>query len=942
MNRILLFAALLGAYLNSYSQKYHRIQANISKEKINLLVENGFEADHFHLENGVFEGDISEKDIAILMKEKIDFKYTIKDLEKSYADFNKQIDKKNKTKNLRSLATPNNFSLGSYGGFYSTNELLAILDQMRSLYPNLISIKSSIGNSVEGRPIYMVKISDNADVDEPESELFLNALHHAREPMSLSQLVYFMWHVLENYGNNEEITTLINCTEMYIVPIVNPDGYLYNQTNSPNGGGMWRKNRKNNGNGTFGVDINRNYGYFWGYNNSGSSSNTGSETFRGTSAFSEPETQAIRNFCNNHDFVASMDFHSYGNYCIYPFGYSSTNNNPEISLFQQLGSYLTQENNFVAGNAYQTVSYVANGAGDDWKYGEQSTKNKIYSFTPEVGLGSDGFYPAQSRIIPLCESTLPMNIKILKLASKFATLNYTATNATNQLNNNVSFSVNNFGLRNPSYTVSLSSASPYVSSIAAPVSLSNMSFQQIQNASLNYTIDSNTPIGTPIDFTLSLDNGHSPISRTFTVVYTCASPENLSSTNIGVNNATMVWNPVNGVTAYNINFKKHSDTNWSPDIISSSTSYTINGLDAETTYQFRVKTANCSTYSLVDFNTLGLCASPANLGTSNITANSAILNWTATNNASTYQVEYKQSSSNSWINSGNTNNTNFTLNALQTATAYDWRVSATCPSGISSTSSANFTTSAAASYCSAKGNSVYYFWIDYFKLGNITRSSGADAGYYNGTSSQINLTANTSNTVTYSAGYRSTRYTVYWRVWIDYNKDGDFSDAGELIASRSSSGTGNYNSNFVVPSTALNGQTRMRIAMKYGAYPSPCETYSYGEVEDYTVNIAGGSNSTSSTNARIGNLASFENDLTFDGKIYPNPVKEELNLLFKNPLTEDTQFHIVDLNGKILINKILPKETNEHAENVGHLLPSVYLLRLSNNTQSKVIRFVKE
>src|SRR5690606_2209606 len=114
-------------------------------------------------------------------------------------------------------------------------------------------------------------ISDQPDVDQDEPEVLYDALHHAREPASLSQLIFYMWYLLENYGTNDEVTYLVDSTEMYFVPCVNPDGYVYNWNNHPTGGGMWRKNRRVNGNGTFGVDLNRNYGHEWGYNNTGSS-----------------------------------------------------------------------------------------------------------------------------------------------------------------------------------------------------------------------------------------------------------------------------------------------------------------------------------------------------------------------------------------------------------------------------------------------------------------------------------------------------------------------------------------------------------------------------------------------------------------------------------------------------------------------------------------------
>ena len=177
---------------------------------------------------------------------------------------------------------------------YTFDEVLIELDSMRLLYPSLISAKQSIGTSIEGKDIWIVRISDNPDVDEQEPEVLYTALHHAREPQSMMTLMYFMYYLLENYGTDPEATFLVENRELYFVPVLNVDGYLYNQQTNPNGGGFWRKNRHNNGDGSFGVDLNRNYGYQWGYDNTGSSPNPSNNTYRGTAPFSEPETQAIR------------------------------------------------------------------------------------------------------------------------------------------------------------------------------------------------------------------------------------------------------------------------------------------------------------------------------------------------------------------------------------------------------------------------------------------------------------------------------------------------------------------------------------------------------------------------------------------------------------------------------------------------------------------------
>ena len=141
-------------------------------------------------------------------------------------------------------------------------------------------------------------MSNNPSVDQPaKPQMLVTSLHHAREPGSLSAVIYYLSYLLENYSTDTHIKTIIDNTELYFVPCVNPDGYIYNITTYPGGGGMWRKNRRVNAGGSFGVDLNRNYGYNWGFDNVGSSPNGVSDTYRGASAFSEPETQAVRNFC---------------------------------------------------------------------------------------------------------------------------------------------------------------------------------------------------------------------------------------------------------------------------------------------------------------------------------------------------------------------------------------------------------------------------------------------------------------------------------------------------------------------------------------------------------------------------------------------------------------------------------------------------------------------
>lgn len=942
----LVMFVLITSIVNAQRMKFHRITAEIDPQKLEYLFSNGLEIDHFSYENKKnFTAEISDSDLSLLKKNNVKVTYIVEDLEKNLVKHNQEIDKKSAKNAKVAVATPTNFALGSYGGYYTFAELQTVLDQMRTLYPNLISAKSSIGTTVEGRSVFMVKISDNPDADEAEPEMFFNAVHHAREPMSMSQLIFFMWHILENYNTDKDIRTLVNSTELYIVPCVNPDGYVYNQTTNPSGGGMWRKNRKNNGNGTFGVDINRNYGFQWGIDNTGSSPTTSSDTYRGTAPFSEPETQIIRNFCNTHAFSLSMDFHAYGNYCIHPYGYASTNSNPELSLFQQMGSFFVAENGFISGNAQQTVNYTANGAGDDWKYGEQTTKGKIYSFTPEIGPAAEGFWPASSRIIPLCNTTIEMNKRAFKVATFFAKLTPTANQSLTSTTGALAYSIQNFSVKPASYTVSITPLSSYVTSTGPAKTYNTLTLLQSQSDNIAFTVDPTTPYGTNLQFAITVNNGLSPQTDTVSVNYNCASPSSLATTNVTLSGATLNWGAVAGITTYYVSYKNSTSSVWSADTLVSGTSFGLSGLTQSQTYNWRVKTSTCNNYSQASFTTLSPCLAPSSATTSAITSTSATLNWGAVSGASNYTVEYKLASSAAWITATSTNTTTaYNLSGLTLSSVYDWRVKANCASGGSTYITAQFTT-ASITYCASKGTNLDFMWVDYVKLGTINRTSGKDAGYYNGTALSTNAVRGTSQTITISSGFTSTIYRMYWRVWIDYNKNGVFTDAGEQVVSTNFTSAGNTNATFTIPTTALLGTTRMRVSAKYGAYSTPCETFTYGEVEDYTINIT----TAIKTNA-LARIDESESQATsfldFDANdiiAYPNPVSDIVTIrLNYNTVDEPKKVKMITSNGLELGTKEVVLENNEFRIDTKGLKSGMYFISVQEADRQKVVKIIKE
>jgi hypothetical protein len=412
---------------------------------------------------------------------------------------------------------PRNFEFGSMGGYLKYSELIDALDLMQLLYPELISTRQRVGTEVtaQGRPLYWVRISDNASTQEPEPSVLYTGLHHAREPMSMMQMIYFMWHLLEGYGVDPEATYLLNNTELYFIPCVNPDGYIYNQTIAPNGGGHWRKNMRDNDNsGAFeedkdGVDLNRNYGYHWGLDDLGSSPNMASEVYRGKSAFSEPETRAIKGFVEEHNFFAALNYHAYGNVFIYPWGYTEEIN-PDIGAFQNYGELFTLDNRFKIGTSVETVGYPTNGSSDDWMYGDHG----VFAMTPEVG---EDFWPHQSQIIELAQSSLKNNIAMAHLPLEYALATEINRGFFIGKEGTLDIRIKRYGMGIGDMALTAMSLSPelYVDGNIFEVAIEQ--FESLE-FSIPYVLNQETKGGDEFSFVVILDNGFFEYRDTVTKV----------------------------------------------------------------------------------------------------------------------------------------------------------------------------------------------------------------------------------------------------------------------------------------------------------------------------------------------------------------------------------------------------------------------------------------
>ncbi len=334
---------------------------------------------------------------------------------------------------------------------------------------------------------------------------------------------------------------------------------------------------------------------------------------------------------------------------------------------------------------------------------------------------------------------------------------------------------------------------------------------------------------------------------------------------------------------------------------------------------------------------------PSNLTASNITDTTVDLSWTAsTDNVGVTGYDVYQNNT----KIGTVTGTSAQVTGLTPATTYSFYVKAKDAAGNVSAASNTVTVTTLSSstgggmptgYCASKGNNANYEWIDYVAIGTISNATGSNGGYADFTNLSTNLNRGGSYTLTISAGFASYSYTEYWTIYIDWNRDGDFYDTGEEVAKGSSSSSGNLTATINVPADASLGTTRMRVSMKYNSYQTPCETFSYGEVEDYALvigtgfaynNFAGVSGETLTDN---GNAASYD--------VYPVPFSNELTIYSPNS-GDGITYQIVDVMGKVVKSGKITSSV-EHI-NTANLSNGVYVIRIDDGQKTIIRKAVKK
>lgn len=282
--------------------------------------------------------------------------------------------------------------------YHTYSEMSSELAAVASANPSIVS-RRSVGRSYEGRELWAAKISDAVGTDENEPEVLFTCNQHAREHLSVEMCLYLLNELTSKYASDSRVRNLVDSREIWIVFMVNPDGVEYDVATGSYR--SWRKNRQPNAGSSYvGTDLNRNWGYRWGCCG-GSSGSTSSDTYRGTAAFSAPETRALADFVlsrkvNGVQQIRShIDFHTYSELILWPYGYTYADTDTGLTQDDRdahaaLGREMAASNGYAPQQASDL--YVTDGGIDDWLWGAE----KIFTYTFEMYPGSasgGGFYP---------------------------------------------------------------------------------------------------------------------------------------------------------------------------------------------------------------------------------------------------------------------------------------------------------------------------------------------------------------------------------------------------------------------------------------------------------------------------------------------------------------------------------------------------------------------
>jgi len=306
--------------------------------------------------------------------------------------------------------------------YYNYQKMTELLQNLQSQYPDIMKLET-YGKTYEGRDVWLVTISDNVNLDEKEPGVLFMGAHHANEKPSYEVLLFFIKYVLDNYTKIDRVRNVVDNTQIFVIPMVNPDGVEYSINTEE-----WRKNREPNydDNGdiiSYGVDLNRNYDFRWNLLEKFPSLYGGqwiaspeSFGYRGEAPFSEKETTAVKNVVEQHLINISLSYHTYGEFITYPWT-DNSGRTPDEDLFVSVGEGICSINDYELYGTQNTVIPRPGGTlgtSENWLYATQG----ILSFTIEICKTRVPINP--DTVYEYCSTHVEVNLYVCERAADIA------------------------------------------------------------------------------------------------------------------------------------------------------------------------------------------------------------------------------------------------------------------------------------------------------------------------------------------------------------------------------------------------------------------------------------------------------------------------------------------------------------------------------------------
>lgn len=384
----------------------------------------------------------------------------------------------------------------------------------------------------------------------------------------------------------------------------------------------------------------------------------------------------------------------------------------------------------------------------------------------------------------------------------------------------------------------------------------------------------------------------------------CQPPHSLVSSNITGSGATFSWTTIDSTNLYYIQYRMANTPNWTTTS-TTDTFIHLNNLTHCTTYELKVASdCDSSAYSSIEtFKTGNCCLPPTTITIDHQGTNNASFSWAGDSLVNSYTVEYKLKSDSTWTTTTTTTSP-IALSGLDSCSTYELRIIASCAVNLNNMYSPTieFRTQGcgkctSGNYCASSGQNSSNDWIEKVSLGSIHHSTGNNNGYgsFVNAGPSTNLAQGGTYPISLEIGFNSGQWGSNWRLkaWIDYNQDEQFDDSTELAYDV---GTINnpipqHNGTITIPVNAALGSTRMRVAMKWGGNLGACDNSSYGETEDYCINII--------SPTSVHPIKSTEKTQLI---VYPNPFQQQLTIELESPVQQTSTIVLQTITGQEIIN----------------------------------------